>query len=199
MTRTAERTVPPALVALSVLAFLAAAFAWLPVARALRYATVAVFTRPAAWHLALVPAFVAVALHEALVRGLLYGKLRAKVRVGFAAPLAAFVGALAPVAARFVLFPFPAVPTPLVLGQAAFVEYPISLALCLLALGTGSWKPGAAALFLLWAARIVVVATFHGAPVPILEVLAAVLVPLVVALVLHRPLAPHREALEGLS
>ena len=58
---------------------------------------------------------------------------------------------------------------------------------------------GGAALFLLWAGRILVVPTFRGAPVPLLEVLAALLVPLVVALVLHRPLAPHREALEGLS
>lgn len=196
MVRTAERTVLPAA---AVLAFVAAALAYLPVARVLRYATIAFFTRPAAWHLALVPALLAVALHEALVRGLLYGKLRAKVRVGFAAPVAALAGALVPVAARYLLFPFPAVPTPLVLGQALFVEYPISLALCLFALGSGSWRPGAAALFLLWAARIAVVPTFRGAPVPILEVLAALLVPLVVALVLHRPLAPHREALEGLS
>ena len=196
MTRTAERTILPAL---AVAAFLAAAYAWLPVARFLRYATVALFTRPASWALALLPALVVVALHEALVRGLLYGALRGRVRVGFAAPAAAFAGALAPVAARYVLFPFPAVPTPLVLGQALFVELPLSLALCLLALGTGSWKPGAAALWLLWAARILVVPTFRGAPVPILEVLAALLVPLVVALVLHRPLAPHREALEGLS
>ena len=196
MTRTAERTILPAL---AVVAFLAAAYAWLPLARVLRYATVAVFTRPAAWHLALLPALLAVALHELLVRGLLYGALRSKLRVGFAAPTVALVGAIVPVAARYLLFPFPAVPTPLVLGQALFVEYPISLALCLLALGTGSWKTSAAALYLLWAARILVVPTFRGAPVPILEVLAALLVPLVVALVLHRPLAPHREALEGLS
>ena len=185
--------------ALAVLAFLAAAFSYLPVARGLRYATVAVFTRPASWHLGLLLALPAAFLHEWLVRGLLYPRVRGKVRAGFAAPAVAFAGAIVPVAARYVLFPFPAVPTPLVLGQALFVELPLSLALCLLALGSGGWRPGAAALFLLWAARVIVVPTFRGAPVPTLEVLAALLVPLVVALVLHRPLAPHREALEGLS
>ncbi len=196
MTRTGERPILPVL---AVVAFVAAAFSYLPVARALRYATVAVLTREAAWHLALVPALAVAALHEALVRGWLYGRLRARLRVGFAAPVAALLGAVVPVVARYVLFPFPAVPTPLVLGQALFVEYPLSLALCLLALGGGGWRTSAAALFLLWAARIVVVPTFRGAPVPVLEVLAALLVPLVVALVLHRPLTPHREALEGLS
>ena len=196
MSRTGERSILPAL---AVLGFLAAALSYLPAARALRYATLAVLTREPAWHLGLLLALPAAFLHEALVRGFVYGRLRGRLRVGFAAPAVALLGALVPVAARYVLFPFPAVPTPLVLGQALFVEYPISLALCLLALGTGGWKTPGAALFLLWAARIVVVPTFRGAPVPILEALVALLVPLVVALVLHRPLAPHREALEGLS
>jgi hypothetical protein len=196
MSRMGERTVLPAV---AVLAFLAAAFAFLPVGYSLRYATVALFTRPASWHLGLLLALPAAILHEWLVRGLLYPRVRARVRVGFAAPAVALAGAVVPVAVRYVLFPFPAVPTPLVLGQALFVEYPISLALCFFALGTDGWKTGAAALFLLWAGRVLVVPTFHGAPVPILEVLAALLVPLVVALVLHRPLTPHREALEGLS
>jgi hypothetical protein len=196
MTRMGERTV---LSGLAVLAFLAAAFAYLPVAYSLRYATIALFTRPAAWHLGLLAAFPAALLHEWLFRGLLYPRVRGRVRLGLGAPLAALAGAVVPVAVRYVLFPFPAVPTPLVLGQALFAEYPLSLALCLLALGSDGWKAPAAALFLLWAGRILVVPTFFGAPVPILEVLAALLVPLVVALVLHRPLAPHREALEGLS
>ena len=65
MTRTAERTILPAL---AVVAFLAAAYAWLPLARALHYATVAVFTRPAAWHLALLPALLAVALSRTEAR-----------------------------------------------------------------------------------------------------------------------------------
>ena len=40
---------------------------------------------------------------------------------------------------------------------------------------------------------------FHGSPVPTLEILAAILAAAVVALVLHGPLTPHREALEGLT
>ena len=195
MTRTGERWILPGL---AVLAFLAAAFAYLPVARALRYATIAVLTRPAAWHWALLLALPAALLHEAVVRGALYGRVRSRVRVGFAAPVVALAGAVVPVALRLWLFPFPAVPWPLVAGQALLVELPISLALCLLALGSGRWLPGGVALFLLWTARIVVVPTFRGGPVPTLEILAALLVPLAVALVLHRPLTPHREALEGL-
>lgn len=189
----------PVLPALAVLAFLASALVYLPAARVLRFATIAFFTRPAAWHLALLLALPAVFLHEALVRGLLYGKLRRKVRVGFAAPLAALAGVVVPGAVRLWLFPFPAVPWPLVAGQAVLVELPLSFALCLLALGSGRWVPSGAALFLLWAARVAVVPTFRGAPVPTFEILAALLAPLAVALVLHRPLAPHREALEGLS
>jgi hypothetical protein len=196
MSRMGERTVLPAV---AVLAFLVAAFAYLPLGYLLRYATVALFARPAAWHVGLLLALPAALFHEWAVRGLLYPRVRGKVPVGFAAPLVALAGALVPVAARWFLFPYPAVPAGLVVGQALFVEYPVSLALCLLALGTGGWRTGGAALFLLWAGRVVIVPTFHGAPVPILEVLAALLVPLVVALVLHRPLTPHREALEGLS
>lgn len=196
MTRTEERTILPAL---AVVAFVAAALSFIPVARALRYATVSFFTRPAEWHLGLLLALPVVLLHEALVRGRLYGALRARVRPGFGAPIAAFAGLLLPVAARLWLFPFPAVPFPLVLAQAVVVELPLSLALCILALGTGRWQPGAAALFLLWTARVVVVPFFRGSPVPTLEIFAAFLAVGVVLLVLHRPLAPHREALEGLS
>jgi hypothetical protein len=199
MVRNGERGIQPALTVLAVVAFLAAALSYLPAARALRYATIAFFTRPAAWHLALPIVFLLALLHEALVRGLLYGRLRRTVRVGFAAPLAAFAGVVVPVAARLWLFPFPAVPWPLVVGQAVVAELPLSLALCLLALGTGRWLPGSVAFFLLWTARIVVVPTFRGSPLPTLEILAALLAAAVVALVLHRPLAPHREALEGLT
>jgi hypothetical protein len=196
MTRTGERSILPAL---AVLAFVVAALFYLPVARALRYATIAFFTRPASWHLALPLVVLLAFLHEALVRGLLYGALQRRVPVGFGAPLAALAGVVAPVAARLWLFPFPAVPWPLVLGQAVVAELPLSLALCLLALGSGRWIPGGVALTLLWTARIVIVPTFHGSPVPTLEILAALLAAAVVALVLHGPLTPHREALEGLS
>ncbi|MBK8596133.1 MAG: hypothetical protein IPP07_27750 [Holophagales bacterium] len=196
MTRTGERSMLPAL---AVAAFLGAALSHLPVARALRYAAIAFFTRPASWHLALPLVVLAAFLHEALVRGALYGALRRRVPVGFGAPLAALAGVVAPVAARLWLFPFPAVPWPLVLGQAVVAELPLSLALCLLALGTGRWLPSGFALALLWTARIVVVPTFHGSPVPTLEILASLLAAVVVALVLHGPLTPHREALEGLS
>ncbi|MBK9376414.1 MAG: hypothetical protein IPN03_22500 [Holophagales bacterium] len=196
MTRMGERTIYPVL---GVLAFLAAALAYLPAARALRYATIAFFTRPASWHTALPLVVLVALLHESLVRGALYGALRRRVRVGLGAPLAALAGIVVPVAARLWLFPYPAVPWPLVLGQAIVAELPLSLALCLLALGTGRWAAGGVALALLWTARIVIVPTFHGSPLPTLEILAAVLAAAVVALVLHRPLTPHREALEALS
>ncbi len=196
MARNGERTILPAL---AILGFLAAALAYLPAARFLRYATIAFFAREASWHLALPVVVLLALLHEALVRGRLYGWLRGRVRVGFAAPIAAVAGVVAPVAVRLWLFPFPAVPWPLVLGQAVVAELPLSLALCLLALGTGRWLTSGAALALLWTARFVVVPTFHGSPLPTLEIFAAVLAAVVVALVLHRPLAPHREALEGLS
>lgn len=181
------------------MAFLAAALAYLPAARALHYATIAVFTRPASWYYALPFVVLLALLHEALVRGVLYGALRRRVRAGLGAPLAAFAGVVAPVAARLWLFPFPAVPWPLVVGQAIVVELPLSLALCLLALATGRWLPGGVALSLLWTARIVIVPTFLGSPLPTLEILAAILAAAVVALVLHKPLTPHREALEELS
>ena len=196
MTPMGERNVLPGL---AVLAFLAAALSYLPAARLLRYATIALFARPAAWHAALLLAIPVVLLHEKLVRGLLYGALRARVRPGFGAPLAAFAGAVLPLAVRLFLFRFPAVPWPLVAGQAFLVELPLSFALCLLALGTGGTRASSVALLLLWAARVVVVPTFRGSPLPTLEILAAILAAVVVPLVLHRPLAPHREALEGLS
>lgn len=196
MTRMGERSIYPVL---AVLAFLAAALAYLPAARALRYATIAFFTRPASWHYALPLVVLVALLHEALVRGVLYGALRRRVRVGLGAPLAALAGIVVPVAARLWLFPYPAVPWPLVLGQAIVAELPLSLALCILALGTGRWAAGGVALSLLWTARIVIVPTFRGSPLPTLEILAAVLAAAVVVLVLHRPLTPHREALEGLS
>ena len=191
-----ERNVLPGL---AVLAFLAAALSYLPAARLLHYATIAFFARPAAWLLCLAVGLPVVLLHEKLVRGLLYGALRARVRPGFGAPLAALAGVALPMAVRLYLFRFPAVPWPLVAGQAFLVELPLSLALCLLALATGGTRASSSALFLLWAARVLVVPTFRGSPLPTLEILAAILAAVVVPLVLHRPLAPHREALEGLS
>ena len=50
MSRMGERAFLPAV---AVLAFLVAAFLYLPAGYALRYATVALLTRPAAWHLGL--------------------------------------------------------------------------------------------------------------------------------------------------
>ena len=196
MVRTGERTFLPGL---AVLAFLAAALSYLAAARALHYATISFFTRPAAWHVALLLAVPAALLHEKLVRGLLYGALRARVRPGFGAPLAALAGVVVPTAVRLWLFRFPAVPWPLVAAQAFLVELPLSFALCFLALATGRTLPSSAALFLLWAARVAIVPTFRGSPLPTLEILAAILAAVVVPLVLHKPLAPHREALEGLT
>ena len=66
--------------------FLAAAFAYLPVAYLLRYARLSAFTRPAAWHLGLLLALPAALLHERVVRGLVYPRLRGRLRVGFGAP-----------------------------------------------------------------------------------------------------------------
>ena len=61
MARNGERTILPAL---AILGFLAAALAYLPAARFLRYATIAFFAREASWHLAL-PVVVLLALLRA--------------------------------------------------------------------------------------------------------------------------------------
>ena len=66
-----------------------------------------------------------------------------------------------------------------------------------LALGTGATWPGGAALSAIWLVKGTVPVAFHGRPVPVLELLAAALGAVAVALVLKKPLAPHRDALWG--
>ncbi len=186
------------LAAAAVAVFAGSGLAYLPAGYALRYATVAFGGRPGT-ALALPLALLAAFAHEAAVRGALYGAVRGRLPAGFAAVAVSLAGCLAPLAARLVLLPVPSVPAWLVAGQGFFVELPLSFGLTWMALGTGRWTAGAAALALLWAGRLLLVPTYHGASLPLLEVVAAAVAAAAVAAVLHRPLAPHREALEGLS
>ena len=75
----------------------------------------------------------------------------------------------------------------------------LGLGLAWLALGGGSTVPGALGLAAIWSVRLLVAVRFHGGVVPLLEILAAGLAALAVALVLYRPLAPHRDAVMGVA
>ncbi len=175
------------------------ALLYVPLGYLLRYALVDFLPRPT-FALAAVPVAALGALaHEVAVRGRLYARLRATVRAGLAAPLAALAGTALPLAARLTLFPVPGVPAPLVIGHAFLVEYLISLGLTWLALGTGSPRPGAAALAGLWIARAALGVRFRGGMVPFLELGMAAGAASLVALALARPLAPHRDAVFGAS
>lgn len=178
-------------------AFLVAALTFLPLARLLRYATVARWERGADL-LFLVPLFFASALlHERIVRGFLYGALGRKLPVGAAAPVVAFLGAALPTYLRLALLPRPSAPAALVAAQAFLVEAGLGLGLCLLALGTGSTIPGGLAYGLVWIARFGLVVTFVGGVVPLMELAAAWAAPLAATAVLSRPLSPWREELFG--
>lgn len=188
---------PGALVAVA--AFLAGALSFLPLARATRYATVELTDRPAR-ALAIAALAVGVAFaHERVVRGGggLYGALRAHLSAGIPAAITALVGAFVPLGARLILFPVPGVNGGVVAAHAALVEIALSLGLCWLALGTGSTLPGVAALGTIWAARALVVVTFRGGGVPLMELVAAVAGAWLVAWTLREALEPHRTALMG--
>jgi len=181
----------------AVVAFVAGALLHLPAGYLLRYARVDLLPSPALF-LAAVPLAIAAAFgHEALVRGKLYGALQPALPAGLAAPSVALVGAVAPLIARLLLFPVPYVPFPAVAGQALMVEFFLSLGLTWIALGTGSTRPGAVALATLWILRLALGVRFHGGALPLLELAAALVAALLVALVLAGPLAPHRERLLG--
>jgi hypothetical protein len=49
----------------------------------------------------------------------------------------------------------------------------------------------------IWLVKGALPVAFHGRPVPVLELVAAALGAVAVALVLMKPLAPHRDALWG--
>ncbi len=178
-------------------AFVGGAFLYLPLSYFLRYARLDLFPRPAVALLA-VPAAAVIALgHETLVRGWLYGALRDAITPGAASPLVALAGAIVPLAFRLLLFPVAGVRFPLVFGQGLLVEYSLSLGLTWLALGAGTTRPGAAALAAIWVVRLSVGVRFHGAPVPLFELGAAIVASLLVAWVLAEPLAPHRDRVLG--
>ena len=133
-------------------------------------------------------------LHERLVRGLLYTRLRSLVKPGLAAPIVAVAGALAPVVARLTVLPRARVPFALVVAHAVQVETFLGFGLTWLALGSGGTLWSSLALVLVWAVRLFVVPVFHGGIVPLFESVAALAAALTVAGILARPLAPHRAA-----
>ena len=181
----------------AVVVFVLGAFLHLPAGYFLRYARVDLLPSPGLF-LAGVPLAIAAALvHEALVRGKLYAALQLALPAGLAAPSAALAGAVVPLAARLYLFPVPNVPFPAVAGHVLMVEFVLSLGLTWIALGTGSTRPGTAALAALWILRMAFGVRFHGGALPLLELAAAVAATLLVAKVLAEPLAPHRERLLG--
>ncbi len=177
--------------------FLLVAVAFVPVARLLRYVRVGDSGRGIALVL-LVPGGIAAALlYERLVRGSLYGIFQRALPVGAAAPVVALLGALLPALLRLFFLPRGPAPFPVLAGHAFLVETGLGFALALLALGTGRTLPGAIAYGLLWGLRFGLVLSFRGGVVPMMELAAAWLTPLAMALVLARPLAPWREELFG--
>jgi hypothetical protein len=187
----------PARAAGAALVFAAAALAYVPAARALHYASFSgdVDAARLAW---LVPlAIVGAFAFERVVRGGFYAWLRAKLPAGLAAPAVAALGAVPMAAARLAFGSRFDGPPVLGLLHAYLVAVALGLGLAWLALGTGSTLPGGAALAAVWAVKAAAPVVSHGRPVPLLELLAAALAAAATALVLNRPLAPHRAAMWG--
>lgn len=177
--------------------FLLVAFSFVPLSRLFRYATVGVSGRGAALFV-IVPVCLGAALAwEFAVRGALYGALGKRLPTGAAAPVVALLGALLPAFVRLELLPRGPAPVGVVAGHAYLVEAGLGLALCLLALAARSPLPGAVAYGLLWALRFGVGVTFVGGVVPMYELAAAWVSPVVLAFVLAGPLTPYREELIG--
>lgn len=175
--------------------FLLVAVSYVPLARLLHYAILGGSGRGAAL-LGIVPAALAAALlYERAVRGALYAALGKRLPTGAAAPAVAVLGAILPAVLRLAFLPRSTAPLTVLAVHAFLVEAGLGLALCLLALGTGSAVPGGFAYGLLWALRFGVGVTFVGGVVPLLELAAAWFAPIAVAIVLARPLAPYREEL----
>jgi hypothetical protein len=114
-----------------------------------------------------------------------------------AAPVVAALGAIPVAGLRLWLAPRFAAPPLLAMAHAYLVAFALGLGLAWLALGTGATWPGGAALSAIWLVKGTVPVAFQGRPVPVLELLAAALGAVAVALVLKKPLAPHRDALWG--
>jgi hypothetical protein len=187
----------PALAAGAALAFAAAALSYVPAARLLHYASFSGDADPArlAWILPL--AVVGGFVFERLVRGPFYAWLRLKLPAGLAAPAVAALGAIPMAAARLTFGARFDGPPVLGLVHAYLVAVALGLGLAFLALGTGSTVPGGAALAAVWAVKAAAPVVSHGRPVPLLELLAAALAAAAAALVLQKPLAPHRDAMWG--
>ena len=177
--------------------FLLVAVSFVPLARFLHYARLGISERGQALLLIGPVCLVAALLHEIVVRGALYGALGRRLAVGAAAPIVALLGAILPAFLRLEFLPRGAAPPGVLAGHAFLVEAGLGLALCLLALSSGSAVPGALAYGLLWVARFGLAVTFVGGVVPMMELAAAWASPLVLSLVLARPLAPWREELLG--
>ena len=189
--------VDAALAAGSAAALALVSLAYLPAARSLRYLSFSdgVDTRRLLWF---VPAAVLGAFFfERIVRGTFYGWLRKKLPAGMAAPVVAALGAIPVAALRLSLAPRLDAPPAIAIGHAYLVAFALGLGLAWLALGTGATWPGGAALAAIWLVKGALPASFHGRPVPLLELLAAALAAVAVALILRKPLAPHRDAIWG--
>ncbi|MFI5180199.1 MAG: hypothetical protein ACHQPI_02280 [Thermoanaerobaculia bacterium] len=177
--------------------FLLATISFVPVARILRYALVGDSGRGIALIFVVSACIVLALLYERLVRGTLYGSLQRALPVGAAAPTIALLGGLIPAAVRLFLLPRGPAPLPVLAGHAFLVEVGLGLALALLSLGTGSTVSGGIAYGLVWSVRFGLVLSFRGGVVPMMELAAAWIAPIAVALVLARPLRPWREELLG--
>jgi hypothetical protein len=192
-----QRAAAPWHSALTTLSFVALATAYLPAGLLLRYLTLQPRELKVSIPLALLALLPLAFLHEFVIRGVCYRAVRERLPSGFPAILIALIGTAAPLWARLAIFPSPRVAMPVVVGQAAFVEFFLSMGLTWIALGTSSIVPGAVGLIILWTTRFLIAPRFHGGVVPMLEVWMALLAAVGAALVLHRPLAPHREDLFG--
>lgn len=177
--------------------FVLGSLSYLPAGYLLRYANLALTDRPGRAAAIALGALAVALLHERVVRGALYPALRVHLRAGMPAALTAVAGALVPLAARLLLFPVPGVNGVVVVTHAALVEVALSLGVCWLALATGRTLPGAIALSLVWLCRAVVVVSFKGGAVPLMEILAALAGGWLAAWVLRDVLEPHRAALLG--
>jgi hypothetical protein len=189
--------VRPTLAATAAATLALVCLSYLPAARALRYLSFSgdVDTRRLLWFapVAVLGAF----SFERVVRGTFYGWLRGRLPAGMAAPVVAAVGAIPVAAFRLYLAPRFEAPPAIAIVHAYLVAGVLGLGLAWLALGTGATWPGGAALAAIWLVKGALPVAFHGRPVPLLELFATALGAIAVALVLMKPLAPHRAAIWG--
>ncbi len=182
----------------SVFSFLAAALLYLPFAVFFRYATVSIRQSGPPILLAFTASFLLAAVNEASWRGWFFKRVqKTRLPAGVPVMLTALLGSLPPLAFRLEFFPVPRVSPSAVTGHAFLVEAFLSLGLTWLALGTGTFRPGAVALGILWSFRFGLEPRFHGGVFPVMELWAAIFAALAVCIVLHKPLSPYREELFG--